>query len=92
MHSAQSLGIEGAHRLEGSLFAGQQQVQQSLPLPKGLQGSAPAEMPAAQTVQTQCCKVCCIGTGKEVPEWEPSAQLPYAATLHIQKVKPDDRL
>lgn len=38
MHSAQSLGVEGAHCLDRCLLAGQQQVQQSLPLPKGLEG------------------------------------------------------
>ena len=38
MQSAERLGVEAASRLDWGLLAGQQQMQQGFPLPKGLQG------------------------------------------------------
>lgn len=40
MHGAQGLGVEAAMALHRGVLAGQQQVQQGFPLPKGLQGVA----------------------------------------------------
>lgn len=54
MHSIEGLGVKGGVRFEWGFFAGQQQVQERLPLPERLQGVPQQECQQRKLHTAQC--------------------------------------